>query len=160
MTVRRKEGVGRFEIGAFVVASSIVVLGVALGMNALNDPAPRDPGSSAGPAFVFAAIAALAATGDLRMIVRGGISGARRIARHLWRMCVALFVAAGSLFLGQQQVFPASMRGSLILFLPEIAIVGLLIFWMVRVRVGKRFKSPATASADIALDMTGVTANE
>ena len=39
------------------------------------------------------------------------ISGAQRITRHLWQMCVALFIAAASFFLGQAKVFPASVRG-------------------------------------------------
>jgi hypothetical protein len=35
----------------------------------------------------------LAAAGDLRMLLRGGLFGAQRIARHLWRMCFGLFIA-------------------------------------------------------------------
>jgi hypothetical protein len=42
----------------------------------------------------------LAALGDIRMLVRGGVLGTKRIARHLWRMCFGLFIAAGSFFLG------------------------------------------------------------
>jgi hypothetical protein len=42
----------------------------------------------------------LAAVGDVRMLVRGGVLGTKRIARHLWRMCFGLFIAAGSFFLG------------------------------------------------------------
>ncbi len=34
------------------------------------------------------------------MLARGGVLGAKRIARHLWRMCFGLFIAAGSFFLG------------------------------------------------------------
>src|SRR3569832_2769990 len=47
--------------------------------------------------FFLAAIAFLCAAGDMRMI-RGGLSGSQRIARHLWRMCFAFFVATGSFF--------------------------------------------------------------
>jgi hypothetical protein len=49
-------------------------------------------------------------------------------------MCVALLIAAFSFFLGQPQVFPASVRGSALLYIPEIAVLGLMIFWLVRVR--------------------------
>jgi hypothetical protein len=38
----------------------------------------------------------LAAVGDVRMLVGGGVVGAKRIGRHLWRMCFGLFIAAGS----------------------------------------------------------------
>jgi hypothetical protein len=42
----------------------------------------------------------LPSAGDARMLARGGVLGAKRIARHLWRMCFGLFIAAGSFFLG------------------------------------------------------------
>src|SRR5688572_14274691 len=36
--------------------------------------------------------------------------GSRRVARHLWRMCFALFVATGSFFLGQMKFIPEPVR--------------------------------------------------
>jgi len=42
-----------------------------------------------------------------------GLPAKRRIARHLWLMCFGWFIATGSFFLGQQQVFPAWLRGRL-----------------------------------------------
>jgi hypothetical protein len=89
--------------------------------------------------FVFGSIAALAAALDLRLILRHGVFGVQRITRHIWRMCVALLIAAFSFFLGQQQVFPASVRGSPLLLVPEIAVLGAMIFWLVRVRFNKAF---------------------
>ena len=97
------------------------------------------------PHYVFAGVAVLAAAGDLRMILRHGVFGAQRIARHLWRMCVALFIATASLFLGQQQVFPEFVRGSPILYVPVIAVLGVMIFWLIRVRFTGRFKRDVTA---------------
>jgi hypothetical protein len=135
-TVRRRD-VGLFEIGAFVVASGVVVGGAVLAVRAMGDPAFAR-GTQPGVTFVFAAVAALAAVGDLRMIVRGRVLGTRRIARHLWRMCLALFIAAGSLFLGQPKVFPPSLRGSPILFVPEIAVLLAMVFWLIRVRLTRR----------------------
>ena len=46
--------------------------------------------------YVFAVVALIAAASDFSMIHRGGLAGAPRIARHLWRMCLALFIAWGS----------------------------------------------------------------
>jgi hypothetical protein len=37
----------------------------------------------------------LTAAGGVRLMVPGGLFGARRITRHLWRMCFALFIARG-----------------------------------------------------------------
>ncbi len=47
-------------------------------------------------------------------------------------MSLALFIAAGSLFLGQPKVFPARLRGSPIMFVPELAILGLMLLWLAR----------------------------
>jgi hypothetical protein len=84
--------------------------------------------------FFMGSVALLAAAGDVRMLVRGGVFGAHRIVRHLWRMCFALFNAAGSLFLGQQQVFPAFLRKTNVLFVPDILPLILMIFWLFRDR--------------------------
>lgn len=75
------------------------------------------------------------------MILRGGISGAPRIARHLWRMCLALFIATGSFFFGQQKVMPEFVRGTPILLALAIAPLVLMIFWLIRVRFSKTFKT-------------------
>lgn len=54
----------------------------------------------------------IAALGDLHVIVRRSITGKIRIARHLWRMCMSLFIAAGSFFFGQAQILPDAMIDS------------------------------------------------
>ena len=146
-TVRRREGtIGRFEIAALLVAIGAASADVMLGLQAADSPTGMLEGAPAQAYFVFASIAGLAAAGDLRMIVRGGLRGAQRIARHLWRMCVALLIAAFSFFLGQQQVFPESLRGSFWLFVPEIVVLGLLIFWLCRVFFTKAYRRPAADS--------------
>jgi hypothetical protein len=96
--------------------------------------------------FFMGSIMLLAAVGDMRMLARGGITGARRIGRHAWRMSFGLFIASGSFFLGQQQVFPARWRGSVALMVLGLLPLGLLVFWGVRVRFGKRFRAPAKPS--------------
>lgn len=145
-TVTRKEGsVGLLEVCALPVAAGAAAANLMFGLHAANSPTGLFDGVPALPHYIFAGVAALAATGDLRMILRRGVFGAQRIARHLWRMCVALFIATASLFLGQQQVFPESVRGSPILYVPVIAVLGLMIFWLIRVRFTSRFKRDATA---------------
>jgi hypothetical protein len=62
------------------------------------------------------------------------------IVRHLWRMCFGFFIATGSFFLGQQQVFPAWLRGSIVLFIPALLPLVLLIFWLFRVRFTNAYK--------------------
>ena len=147
VTVRHKENsVGLFEIGAFLVASGAAAASLMFGLEAAKSQTGIIEGLSYRSAYGFATLWALAAVLDLSVILRGGVSGAQRIARHLWRMCVGLLIAAVSFFLGQQQVFPASVRGSPFLLVPEIAIVGLMIFWLLRVRFTNRFKHIAAAN--------------
>lgn len=131
-TVQRRAGeVGRFERAAAVVPVGVVLVGLWLAWVSVQ---AGTAGANA-PVFPFAIIAALAAVCDWRMIRRGGIAGPARVARHLWRMTVALFVATGSFFLGQQKFLPDDVRGGVLPVLPVLGVFALLIFWMLRVRV-------------------------
>jgi hypothetical protein len=75
------------------------------------------------------------------MLARGGVSGAQRIVRHLWRMSFALFFATGSFFLGQQQVFPAFIRNANVLFIPALLPLVLMMFWVVRVAFARKYRA-------------------
>src|SRR2546428_66053 len=68
------------------------------------------------------------------------VFGVHRIARHLCRMCFSLFIATGSFFLAQQQVFPHWLRKTNVLFLPAILPLILLIFWLFRVLFTNTYK--------------------
>ena len=92
--------------------------------------------------FVMATIAALAAGADLNVILRHGLHGGRRLARHLWRMSGALLFASASLVLGQPKVFPPGLRGSPLLFLPELFVIAMMIYWLIRV-LAARPRAPA-----------------
>nr|MEA2796969.1 hypothetical protein [Phenylobacterium sp.] len=143
--VRRPPGqVGRFEAGAglaaLVIAAAFVALAVIGGRmpGGMLDDEPSQLG------YVFAIVALIAAASDFRMIRRGGLSGAPRIARHLWRMCLALFIAWGS-FAGQPRAQPEALRGSPYLFLPALAVLALMVFWLVRTRFTRPAGPMATA---------------
>jgi uncharacterized membrane protein len=86
--------------------------------------------------YTFTSLMALAAIGDVRMLWAGGVGGARRIVRHLWRMCLGLSMAAGSAFTnGLPRLLPHGVHiPLLLLFVPQLAVLALLIFWAVRVR--------------------------
>ena len=85
-------------------------------------------------------MALLFAAGDVRMLARGGVSDAQRIARHLVRMCFALFIATGSLFLARPHLFPALLRKTHILFLLGILPLILMVFWLFRVLFTKAYE--------------------
>lgn len=139
LTVRRPDGTtglaGRL---GFFFASSIAASAVMAGSRGLA-------GQGIPPAvpYAFAGVAALAAVCDLTVILRRGVSGAARIARHLWRMCAALFVASGSFFLGQMDEIPQALHGPH-LFVLAFAPLAALLFWMIRVHFTRVFKSVPT----------------
>ena len=89
--------------------------------------------------FIFGAGATASLLLDFSLRLRGRLSPRQRIARHLWRMSVAYFLAVTSLFLGQQDdVFPF-MAGSPVLVLPTLLTLGFLVFWIVRVRFARNW---------------------
>jgi uncharacterized membrane protein len=146
MAVKRRDGgVGRFEVTSLVVVLGVVAAGVTFIVMQNASPTGMVDGQPPQAPWMFAIVASIAAASDLKVILRRGVSGAQRIARHLWRVCFALFIASGSLFLGQPQVFPAALRHSGLLIVPALAPLALLIFWLLRVRLTKRFKSVAFA---------------
>ena len=110
LTVKRKDGViGKIDYAAFLFVLSLSIAFMAFGIEALNNESGTKHGFPAVAYFILGSVAVLATALDLRMIVRKGVYGAQRVARHLWRMCYALFVGVASLFLGQPQVFPESI---------------------------------------------------
>jgi uncharacterized membrane protein len=142
---RRRTGeAGRFERLAVAVPLACAAADVMFGLDAMADANGRLDGFPAGGYFGFAAFAAVAVGLDLNFILRGKPDRVRRLSRHLWRMCVAFSMTAGSLFLGQQQVFPHVLRGSSIMFLPAVAPFSVMLFWLVRLRVGRSRQTAET----------------
>jgi hypothetical protein len=142
LTAKRSEGTpGIFDWGALLVALAVGAFEVTYGFKAATSPTGLKYGYPPGPYFSFGAVALLAATGDVRMLVRRGISGTQRIARHLWRMCFGLFVAAASIFLARQHLFPAFMRKSGTLVFLSVLPLLLMIFWLLRVRFARAWQS-------------------
>ncbi len=130
---RKDDRVGAFEIAACAVAAS----GGALGYIGTAQQVAAGTALFGGiPGFIFASVAALAALLDLSVILRRGVAGKQRIARHLWRMMLGFFVAAGSFFPGQLHLFPDHVRNVepvIILFLPALSLIAIMLFWLVRV---------------------------
>jgi len=147
MTARRREGKpGIFDWVALLGALTIGTVIVTYGFDAAHSPRGLKAGVPAGMYFFLGSIALLAAVGDVRMLVRGGISGTQRLARHLWRMCFALFIASASIFIARPHLFPALFRKTGLLFLLGVGPLLLMIFWLARVRFAKAYKGKSRPS--------------
>ncbi|HET7228787.1 MAG TPA: hypothetical protein VFJ16_02160 [Longimicrobium sp.] len=97
---------------------------------------PRGPMGMA-PGFagmVNALVLLLCAAGDFRVLRSGPPTGTRRLARHLWRMCYALFTATGSFFLGQAKVLPEPLRITPVLLVLAFLPLPAMFYWLWRVR--------------------------
>jgi uncharacterized membrane protein len=130
MAARRRDG----STGRFGIAACTVALGgaAALAWHALTGgTTPAGPG----PLFGFAGLCLLVGLLDLNVVLRRKLTATQRMSRHLWRMCVAFFIATGSFFIGQQDVLPVELRGSPILFLLGLAPLGLMALWLLRLAI-------------------------
>ena len=134
LTMVRKAGQsGRLERGLLLVALADAAAALIIGWEAANGTGMAKDGAPTAAYFVFGSVALLAASLDIRVLIRGGVAGASRIARHLWRMCTALLIAVTSLFLGKQNHLPPLIIQTHLYLLPILTVIVLMIYWLIRV---------------------------
>lgn len=158
LAARRKEGeTSRLDWAVLLIPLTLGILTWMGGIKVVRSGATSQDGVPVGMNFFMGSVCLLAAAGDVRMLLRGGVFGVARIARHLWRMCFGLFIAAGSFFMGPnnrplrllttaglgQHLSPVLFSTSLYLVLSITPLV-LLIFWLVRVHFAKAYKGKHT----------------
>src|SRR5678815_1942852 len=90
--------------------------------------------------FLFGTVGTLAGASDIRILRSGPLKGASRIARHLWRMTFALFIAALSFFIGQAKVIPKPIRITPLLMTPVLVVLVTMLYWLWRVRIRKGWR--------------------
>jgi hypothetical protein len=137
LTARRKDEhrLGVVDWGALLLIASLAAVELTCGLQAAMSPSGLKYDYPPGPYFFMGSVALLATIGDVRMLVRGGIAGTQRVARHLWRMSFSLFIASASIFLARQHLFPAFMRKTGMLFVLSFLPLALMAFWIIRVRL-------------------------
>lgn len=128
------------RISLFIAVFTCGML-VLFAIEAANSESGKLDGFSA-PAFIFfALIAALSSIGDIRMIIRGGVSGKDRVLRHLWRMFFPFFMATAAVFLGQAKIFPGFMQNIFVLVSPVVLVVITMIYWALKVQFSTQYKN-------------------
>jgi hypothetical protein len=166
LTARRRDGeTSWFDWVVLLIPLALGTLtwmnGIAIVRSGVDSP----DGVPVGMSFFMGSVMLLAAAGDVRMLVSGGVAGAKRIARHLWRMCFGLFIAAGSFFLGPsnrplrllsavglgQHLSPAIFSTGVYLFLTLLPLI-LLVYWLIRVRFTNFYKGKAIQVAAVSPD--------
>jgi uncharacterized membrane protein len=121
----------RVQVGLLLVALAIAASMLLLGIGTILR------GKSSGflvPVFIFAAVALLGGAGDVRVLRSGVLTGGRRVARHLWRMSMALMIASLSFSVRLPRILPEPLRTPVIYSLPTLAVLGTMVYWLWRVR--------------------------
>ena len=154
---RRKDGeAGAFEIVA-VIAALALAIALAMGAYALATGETKAPN----PVFPYvlygiSGAMALAAVADLSVVIRRGLIGTQRIARHLWRMCFGLFIAVGSFAAQGARVLPPGVRMP-VLLASMILIFGVMFFWLVRVLFTSWYRQAEQARPRFFARVNGAT---
>jgi hypothetical protein len=136
------------DIGALLVALAVTLSSLTFAVEAFANGGTRK-GMPTFPFVIFGIAGLLASVGDVRMLRSGRLQGAFRLARHLWRMCFALFIAAISFFIGQAQVFPKPIQILPLLALPVVLVLVTMFYWLWRIRVIRSFRGLVGVSAPL-----------
>jgi uncharacterized membrane protein len=143
-------------------ALSIAGTGLLFMQMGAADPTGTVDGTPPQAFVIFTTAGAFAAAGELHILIRGSLSGSARRARHLWRMCFSLFIAAGSFFFGQQKIMPEWIQGSPVLlvlgFAPGVAMI-VWLFITLRPRQQKAAREMRVASSP-SLSKSATSSNQ
>ena len=154
LTARRRDGeTSRFDWVALLIPLALGILYWMNGLRVVRSGARSQDGVPVGMILFMGSVCLLSAAGDVRMLVRGGVFGAKRIARHLWRMCFGLFIASGSFFLGPSnrprrllstvglgKYLPSALFSTTLYLILTILPLIFLVFWLVRVRFANAYR--------------------
>jgi len=129
------------NVAALTVAVGLAFLAIVGGIKNVNSPHLSPGGvpfrTIGVMSFILAAVLLLAAAGDVRIMRSGMPRGGPRLARHLWRMCFAMFIAAGSFFSIRERVakiLPEPFTTGPMRALPILLLFGAMFYWLWRVR--------------------------
>jgi hypothetical protein len=132
------------NVVALTVAVVLAVGSLWGGVTMINTPGPSPGGvpfrTIGVMSLIIATLLLLAAIGDMRIMRTGPLRGGPRLARHLWRMCFALFIAAGSFFSIRERVatlLPEPLTTGPMRALPIVLLFGAMFYWLWRLR-GRR----------------------
>jgi len=147
LTVRPPSaGSRQVERGAMMAA---LALGPTIIVLAFVNAGRGKPGFAV-PLLIFGTLALSAGLGDRRMLRAGGLTGASRLRRHLWRMCTALFIAAASFFLGPVRRIPEPLRNPAFRLIQLLVLVT-MVFWLWRYRRKRTSRSLVGVTAPEAI---------
>ena len=137
-TVRRASAWTRaLNVAALLTGLGVSLVWLRLGMRGLLNPRPGIEPYMVATAFFLGGAILLAVIGDVRQMRRPAAPGRGRLARHLWRMCFALFIAVGSFVAVPERVaklLPDVFATAVMRALPVVLVFAAMFYWLWRVR--------------------------
>lgn len=130
------------------------LFGIAIAVVSLVRLVMMFPRTGAGSGYLLIAGAALAAVrGDVRILHHGALTGTRRLTRHLWRMCMALWIATVSFFLGPRErverILPDAMVTTPVIMIPVLTVLVVMGYWIWRLRTRAPLRGPSLAASNV-----------
>ena len=127
----------RIDVAALAVVVGLTIVMLLAGVKAFDSPRRSLDGVPFLMFFFLGSVLLMAAAGDVRVLRSGMPRGGPRLARHLWRMCFALFIAAGSFFSIRERVakiLPEPFTTAPMRALPILLVFGAMFYWLWKVR--------------------------
>jgi uncharacterized membrane protein len=122
---------------ALMTGLGVACVWIGLGLRGLINPRPGVQPFMIATAFFLGGAILLAVLGDVRMIRGQVVSPRARLARHLWRMCFALFIAVGSFVAVPERVakiLPDLLATPPMRAVPLVLVFVVLFYWLWRIR--------------------------
>ncbi len=135
------------DIAAMLLAVTVGLLGLSSAFDTLSQGKSSKDGVPVAMSIIMGSIPLLAAFGDFRVLRNGGIQGSQRLVRHLWRMNLSLWIAAGSFFTIRKRVAmvvpdftPDILLSFPVRLVPVLIPLLAILYWVWRIRFRKRFR--------------------
>tara|TARA_R110002073_G_scaffold76656_1_gene186005 strand:- start:3051 stop:3737 length:687 start_codon:yes stop_codon:yes gene_type:complete len=128
----------RFEWVGLIVIALTAAGGFVSGTAVAASPLGEQSGLPPIAFHILAGTACLPALLDLGVVLRGGVTGRQRIARHAWRMGFGLFIATVIFFFGNNHVLPEALRAPALLATPVALVILLTLAWLARIWLSPR----------------------
>lgn len=132
------------DIALMVMALVLGLVTMTAGFAAVVNPTITLFGLPAFPPglFLFGVLGLSGAAGDFKMMRTGVLRGAPRLSRHVWRMCMALWITVVSFFSIRARVaavLPAMFTTPVMRALPAVLVLAAMFYWLWKVRFRRSF---------------------
>lgn len=130
----------KFNLVGLCLSVVIALLGLLFMYVGSQSESGTVDGSPPDAFLLFVIAGTLSSIGEARILIIKTLSPQGRIYRHLWRMCFSFFIASGSLFSGQIQLFPEWFASSFLIIFCSLFPLLILVYWTIKILLQKAMR--------------------